>query len=76
MHVLFIHSDTQQFHKVPLEKVFEFHQPVTEYSVHPQIVGTSEAENVDTVSEQPQAVHRVQPQPYESSTERPSSGGT
>ena len=45
----------QEFHKVPVEKMFMFHQPRTDYSIHPQITTSSDTEDSSSgiVSDQP-----------------------
>ena len=47
----------QDFHKVPVEKMFTFHQPRTDYSIHPQITTSSDTEDSSSgiVSDQPRS---------------------
>ena len=43
---------------MPVEKVFEFHQPRTDYSIHPQITTPSDTEESSSgiVSDQPKSL--------------------
>ena len=43
------------YHKVPVEKMFMFHQPRADYSIHPQITSPSDTEDSASgiVSDQP-----------------------
>ena len=60
VHALIVHymyTGEHGFHKVPVEKMFMFHQPRTDYSIHPQITTSSDTEDSSSgiVSDQPRS---------------------